>query len=101
MIRYHTVAKILMMAFLTMQVYSIAQAEIKEFSASATYTMSNYETLDIAQQRALREAERSALEQAGIYIESHTTVIDGKVVNDEVLAVASNVIRIKSKKFDK
>lgn len=101
MIRYHTVAKILMMAFLTMQVSSIAQAEIKEFSASATYTMSNYETLDIAQQRALREAERSALEQAGIYIESHTTVVNGKVVNDEVLAVASNVIRIKSKKFDK
>ena len=84
-----------------LQLSSVCHAEIKEFSASATYTMSNYETLDIAQQRALREAERSALEQAGIYIESHTTVIDGKVVNDEVLAVASNVIRIKSKKFDK
>lgn len=57
--------------------------------------------MDIAQQRALREAERSALEQAGIYIESHTSVVNGKVVNDEVMAVASNVIKIKSKVFDK
>ena len=98
---YRTVAKVAVLACLILNTPSIVQAEIKEFSASATYTMSNYETLDIAQQRALREAERSALEQAGIYIESHTSVVNGKVVNDEVMAVASNVIKIKSKVFDK
>lgn len=51
-------------------VMPVASAEI--YTADGEYTMSKYETVDIAEQRAIKDAMRHAQEQAGIYIESYS-----------------------------
>ena len=64
------------------------------------YTMSKHETIDAAQQHALKEAERQAVEQAGVYIESYTKTQNMEVVEDEVTAIASNILKILDKQFE-
>ena len=78
---------------------SLCFAEIQSFKASGEYVMSKYETLDIAQQRALLEAQRNAVENAGVYIQSFTKVEDSQVTYDKIIAVASNIVKITQKKF--
>lgn len=87
-------------ALLAATLPGLADAEIVQVQGTGQYTMSKYETIDVAQQRALKEAERQAVEQAGVYIESYTKTKDLQVVADEITAVASNILKIQDKKFE-
>ena len=78
----------------------VVSAEVKSFQADGSYVMNDSETIDAAQQTALKEAERAAVEQAGVYIESYTKVEKNKVVSDEILSLASNIIKITHKAFE-
>ena len=51
-----------------------AFAEIKEIISEGTYNMGDGETPGVAESRALLQAKRIALEQAGTYVESYTKV---------------------------
>ena len=51
---------------------SMVCAAAKTFSATGEYTMSDYETPEVAEQRALAYAQQRAAEQAGVYIASYT-----------------------------
>ena len=59
-------------------------AQVKTYTGVGEYFMSDFETLDIAKQRALLYAKRNATEQAGVLIESRTEVINAEVSKDEI-----------------
>ena len=92
---------LLIQFILSVSVSNSASAEIINIQATGVYTMSIYETPVIAQERALKEAERRAIEQAGIYIESYTKTKNAVVQKDEILAITSNLINVIEKKLIK
>ena len=49
---------------------STVNAELKTYTGTDEYVMSEFETIDIAKQRAKQKAERNAQEKAGVYINS-------------------------------
>ena len=79
---------------------NISYAEdVQIFKAHGIYILSKYDTLDTAEQNALKEAKRNAVEQAGTYLESLTIVDNSQVVYDDIFVLASNIISINEKKF--
>ena len=79
--------------------FSVCSAEILKLQATGEYTMSKYETLDFAQQCALIEAEKNAVESVGVYVRSIIQVKNSVVVFDEVISVACNLVKIVQKTF--
>ena len=72
-------------------------ASVKEFSAIGEYTMSDYETPAIADERALAYAVRNAVEKAGVYVESYTHAEKMTVTEDTVEAITNTVLQVKNK----
>lgn len=66
-----------------------ASAEI--YIGEGEYTASKYETLDVAEQRAIKEARRHAQEQAGVYIESYSRMKNFELLEDEVITIANGI----------
>ena len=56
--------------------------------------MSDFETPDIAKQRAKVRAEQHAAEQAGVYVSSYTKTINNAISVDEITAIASTIIKV-------
>ncbi|MBR4903930.1 MAG: tetratricopeptide repeat protein [Selenomonadaceae bacterium] len=69
-------------------------AEIKTCTGTDEYIMSEFETIDIAKQRAKQKAERVAQEQAGVFVESNTEVINMMVTKDEVRTMTCGILKI-------
>jgi tetratricopeptide (TPR) repeat protein len=44
---------------------------------------------------AINDAKRTALEQAGTYLESHTTVINYKLVKDEIITFSAGLVKVR------
>ncbi|WP_303840558.1 tetratricopeptide repeat protein [Selenomonas ruminantium] len=61
--------------------------------------MSDFETPDIAKQRAKVRAEQNAIEQAGVYVRSYTKTINHIVTTDEVTAIANTIIKIIDEEY--
>src|SRR3989338_8149258 len=59
-------------------------AEVKEIISEGTYNMGDGETPSVAESRALLQAKRLALEQAGTYVESYTKVENLQLTKDEL-----------------
>src|SRR3990167_7671779 len=53
---------------------SLGFAQTKEIISEGTYNMGDGETPGVAESRALLQAKRIALEQAGPYVESYTKI---------------------------
>ena len=60
-------------------------AEIKSYDGVGEYIMSDFETPDVAKQRAKVYAERNAQEKAGVYIKSYTKTENLQLVDDEIV----------------
>ena len=84
---------------MSLLVASTASAEIKTYEGVGEYLMSDFETFDVAQQRAKQRAEQSACEQAGVYVESRTEVVNAQVQRDEILTMTSGILKIVDVKF--
>ena len=92
--------KLLIIATL-LSLHSVSYAAIQTFSASGEYTMSDFDTPEIAEQRALDYAQRNAAEQAGIYIESYSRTENWNLAEDEIKTIINNNIQIKDKKINR
>lgn len=44
---------------------------------------------------AINDAKRTALEQAGTYIESHTTILNYQLVKDEVITFSAGLVKVR------
>ena len=71
-----------------------ANAEVKTYEGSDEYIMSEFETIDIAKQRAKQKAERVAQERAGVFIESKTAVNNMIVTKDEIVTMSGGILKI-------
>src|SRR3989338_2659243 len=70
-------------------------AEVKEIVSEGTYNMGDGETPGVAESRALLNAKRTALEQAGTYVESYSKVINLQLSEDEIQALASGIMEVE------
>jgi len=68
--------------------------EIKEVISEGQYEMGDGETPSVAESRALLNAKRIALEQAGTYVESYSKVKNFQLVEDEVKVLTAGTIEV-------
>jgi len=71
-----------------------ASAEIKEIICEGTYNMGDGETPSVAESRALLQAKRIAVEQAGTYVESYSKVRNLQLTEDEIRVMASGLMQV-------
>ena len=69
-------------------------AEIKSYDGVGEYIMSDFETPDVAKQRAKVYAERNAQEKAGVYIKSYTKTENLQLVDDEIVTMTSGILKV-------
>ena len=67
---------------------SFILAETKEIIAEGTYNMGDGETATVAESRALLQAKRTAVEEAGTYVESYSKTKNFQLTADEALQQA-------------
>ena len=73
------------------------EAEVKTIEADGQYIMIGAdENPGVAADRAHDDAKRNAIEQISIYVESMSEVRDGKLTEDVIRTVSSNVLQIQS-----
>ena len=77
-----------------------ANAEVKTYEGTDEYIMSEFETIDIAKQRAKQKAERAAQEKAGVFVESNTEVVNMIVTKDEIRTMTCGILKIIDVKYD-
>lgn len=85
----------MMMALFLLMAQVSVFAETKEVMAEGTYVMGDGETPTIAEERALLQAKRSAVEQAGTYVQSFSRVKNYQLTEDEVVVLASGVMEVQ------
>src|SRR3990170_1960868 len=74
---------------------SLGFAQTKEIISEGTYNMGDGETPGVAESRALLQAKRIALEQAGTYVESYTKVENLQLTKDEIQVLASGIMEVE------
>lgn len=77
----------------------VANAQVVTCTGSDEYIMSEFETIDIAKQRAKQKAERAAQEQAGVFVESSTEVVNMMVTKDEIHTMAAGILHVKDVQY--
>ena len=70
---------------------SPAMGETKTITSIGEYVMGDGETPLVAEQRAMLKAKRSAIEQAGVWIESLTVIKGEELDTDEIRTLASGI----------
>ena len=70
-----------------------AHAEIKTFVHTVRQPFSGSQSPDDARVAATHKAKREVLEKAGTYLETLSTVEDGRLTKDQVLALASGILK--------
>ena len=69
--------------------------QVKEIVSEGAYNMGDGETPSVAESRALLNAKRVALEQAGTYVESYTKVKNMQVTEDEIQVLTSGIMEVE------
>ena len=73
-----------------------ANAQVMTVTGSDDYIMSEFETIDIAKQRAKQKAMRAAQEQAGVFVQSSTDVVNLVVTNDEIHTLTAGILNVSN-----
>ena len=83
--------------FVSFYFLSLAQpsfAETKEIVSEGTYVMGDGETPIAAESRAVEQAKRAALEEAGTYVKSYSRVKNFQVAEDDIEVLAAGMMQI-------
>ena len=80
---------------------SVAHAEIKTYTGVGEYLMSDFETPEVAKQRAKARAEQNAQEQAGVYVTGYTKVNNMQVTEDEVIVITNGIMSVTEVSYEK
>lgn len=86
----HLVVLVTLLLFLP----SVGFSETKEIVAEGAYHMGDGETPSVAESRALLQAKRLAVEQAGTYVESYSKVKNLQLTEDEIQVLASGLMEV-------
>ena len=76
-----------------------AEAEVKSYDGVGEYIMSDFETPDVAKQRAKMYAERNACEKAGVYIKSYSRSENLEFVADEIETMTNGILKVLSVEY--
>lgn len=79
---------------------SIAHAEVQTYIGIGDYVLSEDVPPGDIKNKAKIYAERNALEQAGVFIESHSSSVSGKLTKDEIVTIAGNILKIINVKYE-
>ena len=74
-------------------------AEIKTYEGVGEYIMSDFETPDIAKERAKQRAEKAAQEQAGVFVQSFTEVENFMVSKEEIITMTNGIMQVFDVKY--
>ena len=88
------------LVFGSLTLMPIGHAEIKTYTGVGEYIMSDFETPEIAKQRAKQYAERNAQEQAGVYVNSYTKVENMQVTEDEIITMTNGILSVTDVKYE-
>lgn len=80
--------------FLIMLFINEVSAEKKIYNGTGEYTMSDYESPNVAEQRALTKAMENVREQAGIFVDSYTKMDNMSISDDMVSMITIKSLRI-------
>ena len=83
------------------EIISVAHAEVKTYEGIGEYAMSDFETPEVAKQRAKARAEQNAQEQAGVYVNSYTKVNNLQVTDDEVIVITNGIMNVIDVSYEK
>lgn len=88
----------LVIVLMTILGNSVVFASEKLIEASGEYVMDSRldETPTSATARAREEAKRAAVEKAGVYLQSHSKIVNLELVEDEVETAAARLLKIQS-----
>lgn len=86
--------KYLSIVFLLLLIPIVSFAETRVIISEGSYNMGDGETPSVAESRALLNAKRTALEQAGTYVESYSKVKNFKLTEDEVNVIAFGLMQV-------
>jgi tetratricopeptide (TPR) repeat protein len=86
--------KYLSIVFLLLLIPIVSFAETRVIISEGSYNMGDGETPSVAESRALLNAKRTALEQAGTYVESYSRTKNYQLTEDEVKVIASGLMQV-------
>ena len=86
--------KYLRIAFILLLLPVISFAETRAIISEGSYNMGDGETPTVAESRALLNAKRTALEEAGTYVESYSRTKNYQLTEDEVKVIASGLMQV-------
>jgi tetratricopeptide (TPR) repeat protein len=81
-------------SFSFLNLAALSFAETKEIVAEGIYVMGDGETPIVAEGRAVEQAKRLAVEQAGTYVKSYSRVKNFEIAEDEIEVLASGMMEI-------
>ena len=93
--------KIIFILMLSLFITCTASAEIKTYEGFGEYAMSDFETPEVAKQRAKQRAEQNAQEQAGVFVKSNVRVKNLQVQEDEIEVMTAGIMKVHSVEYDK
>ena len=80
---------------MTLLIVSIVNAEVETYEGvDEYYVLGAVEDINVARERARERALRDAREKAGVYIHAVSRVVNMKMLEDEIVSVASGVMRV-------
>ena len=82
-----------LLAIIFLVFVSNSQAEIKTFVRTVRQPFSGSQSPDDARVAATHKVKREVLEKAGTYLKTLSTVEEGRLTKDQVLALASGVLK--------
>ncbi|MBR1646386.1 MAG: hypothetical protein IJ685_06375, partial [Selenomonadaceae bacterium] len=72
-----------LIVFVTLLFAVIVGAAVQTFEGTGKYIMSEFETEEIAQKRAIQKATEDAQDKAGVYLTSFSKSVNANLVADE------------------
>ena len=75
-------------------------AEVRTYEGVGEYVMSDFETPDVAKQRAKQRAEAAAQEQAGVFVKSNTKVVNLQMQSEEIEVMTAGIMKVHSVSYD-
>ncbi len=77
-----------------------ANAEVRTYEGTGQYIMSDFETPELAKQRAKQRAEIDAQEKAGVWISSNVRVVNMQLQAEEIETMTAGIMCVQSVTYD-
>ena len=82
--------------YLLLLTVSVVSAEKRIYSGTGEYTMSDYETPNVAEQRALMNARNHIMEQVGVFVSAYTRMENMNITDDSVNIITAKALKISN-----